>query len=128
MREHPLAAAIVARAHERKLALASTSTFASIPGKGVTGTLDGKTVVLGNRAMMDQLGIEVATAIERSVTRLPLGLSSNHRRDQLTDLFRLERLADLRVLNVLEERSCRGCECTAGQKHHACRLIGECAC
>jgi Cu+-exporting ATPase len=50
--EHPLAAAIVDAAEERGLALADVSDFASETGKGVTGMVDGRRVMLGNRAMI----------------------------------------------------------------------------
>ena len=50
--EHPLAAAIVDAAEEHGLALADVSDFASETGKGVTGMVDGRRVMLGNRAMM----------------------------------------------------------------------------
>jgi Cu+-exporting ATPase len=51
--EHPLAAAIVAGATERGVAIAAATGFASITGQGVTGTVDGAEVALGNRALAD---------------------------------------------------------------------------
>ncbi len=56
--EHPLAAAIVAGAQERGAAPAKAAGFQSITGKGVTGTVQGKQVALGNRALLDQLSID----------------------------------------------------------------------
>ena len=50
--EHPLAAAIVRAAADRGLTLAKVEGFESVSGKGVTGTIDGRKVALGNRAMM----------------------------------------------------------------------------
>src|SRR5205085_7425637 len=46
--EHPLAAAIVAAAAERKLELAPVHGFDSPAGKGAVGTVEGRRVVLGN--------------------------------------------------------------------------------
>ncbi|CAN5598742.1 heavy metal translocating P-type ATPase [soil metagenome] len=57
--EHPLAAAIVDGAKERKIALGSATGFASMTGKGVKGTIDDHRVALGNSALMDEL--EVST-------------------------------------------------------------------
>ena len=57
--EHPLAAAIVRGAEERSVPSARASAFESFTGKGVKGQLDGKIVALGNRALMDQLGVDV---------------------------------------------------------------------
>jgi P-type Cu+ transporter len=58
--EHPLAAAIVRAAADRNLALAKVEGFESVPGKGVSGTIDGRKVALGNRAMMRAAGIDVS--------------------------------------------------------------------
>jgi Cu+-exporting ATPase len=51
--EHPLGAAIVAGAGERGIELAPAGDFQSFTGKGVSGTVDGKRVALGNRALID---------------------------------------------------------------------------
>jgi P-type Cu+ transporter len=48
--EHPLAAAIVAGARERKLALGKAEQFASVPGQGVTAMVDGHRVSVGKPA------------------------------------------------------------------------------
>ena len=50
--EHPLAAAIVEGATGRGLVLGDVADFASQTGKGVTGTVDGRKVALGNQALM----------------------------------------------------------------------------
>ncbi len=57
--EHPLAAAIVSGAKDRKVALGAVSDFASMTGKGVTGAIDGHRVALGNAKLMDELRIAV---------------------------------------------------------------------
>ncbi len=66
--EHPLAAAIVAGAKERGVELAEATGFASITGKGVRGSVDGKDVALGNRAMLQELGIDPQPLAERAET------------------------------------------------------------
>jgi Cu+-exporting ATPase len=58
--EHPLAAAVVAGAQARGLALAEAQEFRSIPGKGVLGTVDGRKVALGNAALFAELGLDAA--------------------------------------------------------------------
>jgi Cu+-exporting ATPase len=55
--EHPLAAAIVSAARDRSLALTEPADFASITGEGITGTIDGRPVALGNARLMQQRGI-----------------------------------------------------------------------
>jgi Cu+-exporting ATPase len=58
--EHPLAAAIVADAQERKLPLAPVTDFDSPVGKGVLGTVDGARVVCGSAKFLREHGIEAA--------------------------------------------------------------------
>src|ERR1051325_2141658 len=50
--EHPLAAAIVAAAEERKVALGRAENVTTIPGKGVTGNVGGYEIAAGNRALI----------------------------------------------------------------------------
>jgi Cu+-exporting ATPase len=63
--EHPIGEAIVARAKERGLALPPIVEFATVPGQGIDAmTTDGR-VLLGNRALMEARGIDVAPLAER---------------------------------------------------------------
>ncbi|CAN5897318.1 heavy metal translocating P-type ATPase [soil metagenome] len=55
--EHPLAAAIVAAAKAANVALQDPADFASVTGKGVTGTVGGRAVALGNAKLMADTGI-----------------------------------------------------------------------
>jgi P-type Cu+ transporter len=64
--EHPLAAAIVAAAQEHGLAATEPSDFQSVTGKGVTGTVDGRSVALGNRALMQDLSIPLGALEARA--------------------------------------------------------------
>jgi len=64
--EHPLAAAIVEGAGDRGVALDPVADFASLPGKGVRGRIGERTVALGNRALMDVLGIDVEPVASRA--------------------------------------------------------------
>jgi Cu+-exporting ATPase len=59
--EHPVAAAIVAGAAERGAALVEASGFRSHTGRGVTGSVAGRTVALGNATLMGELGVAIAT-------------------------------------------------------------------
>ena len=65
--EHPLAAAIVAGAHERGIEIKDATSFQSLTGKGVTGEVDGHRVAVGNRSLLDDLKVdtgELATPAE----------------------------------------------------------------
>ena len=59
--EHPLAAAIIRSANERGLSLAPVDNFNSPVGKGVTGSVDGRKLVVGNRRIMTEAGIDTSS-------------------------------------------------------------------
>lgn len=56
--EHPLADAIMRAAKEKQLALGQVEQFDSPTGKGATGKVDGKTIVLGNAKYLTSIGID----------------------------------------------------------------------
>jgi Cu+-exporting ATPase len=64
--EHPLAAAIVSGAEKKGLKLSQAREFRSITGKGVIGVVDGKKVALGNRRLLEDLGIGASELMDRS--------------------------------------------------------------
>lgn len=55
--EHPLGEAIVTHAQELGITIPKAERFRSITGKGVEAQVDGRTVTLGNRALMTEAGI-----------------------------------------------------------------------
>ncbi|PWU18869.1 MAG: copper-translocating P-type ATPase [Bdellovibrio sp.] len=55
--EHPLATAIVDGAREKGLALQEVSDFKSITGKGILAQVSGKSVAVGNQALMSDLSV-----------------------------------------------------------------------
>ncbi len=64
--EHPLAEAIVRGAQEQGLALLAVDEFESRTGRGVIGTVDGVVVALGNRRLMDELGVDAVGIAARA--------------------------------------------------------------
>jgi len=58
--EHPLAAAIVAGASARGLALPAAADFESVTGKGVRGQVGGRAVLIGNERFLDEAGVDAA--------------------------------------------------------------------
>ncbi|MGI4745856.1 MAG: heavy metal translocating P-type ATPase [Janthinobacterium lividum] len=64
--EHPLAAAIVAEAKRRGLVMQDTAEFLSSTGKGVSATLGGRSVALGNAAWMGELQIDFSSMNEQA--------------------------------------------------------------
>ena len=67
--EHPLAAAIVEGAKERGIDLPASSEFDSVTGKGVTGTVEGRKVALGNAVLMRDLAVGCAPLEARADDR-----------------------------------------------------------
>jgi P-type Cu+ transporter len=64
--EHPLAAAIVKGAQTRGARLQECSNFRSVTGKGVLGTVGGRTVALGNAELLRELSIDPGNLLARA--------------------------------------------------------------
>jgi P-type Cu+ transporter len=76
--EHPLAAAIVRGAQERGVEPPAAQDFHAVTGKGVTGTVEGRRVLLGNEVLLREHDIDIAT----------LGIDTEaHRREGRTLIF-----------------------------------------
>ena len=61
--EHPLAAAVIAGARERNLEPGEQSLFESVTGKGVRATINGRAVLVGNRALLTDAGVDPTSLI-----------------------------------------------------------------
>jgi len=66
--EHPLAAAILSAAADRRIALQEFTNFTSVTGKGVTGTIGGRQVAVGNAALLKDRGVANAEFEARADT------------------------------------------------------------
>jgi len=64
--EHPLAAAILTGAKEKNIELVEVTDFQSVTGKGVTGTLHGRRIGIGNTALMQDLGAKPESLKDRA--------------------------------------------------------------
>ena len=64
--EHPLAAAIVKGAESKNLALENVAGFNSVTGKGVTGSVSGKQIAVGNAELFNVLSIDSAPLLDRA--------------------------------------------------------------
>jgi len=67
--EHPLAAAIVEAAQARNLSLRQATGVRALPGRGVTGAVDGRRVLIGNARLMEEHGVDIE-ALRGESTRL----------------------------------------------------------
>jgi Cu+-exporting ATPase len=66
--EHPLGEAIVGRARELGLELPKAEGFQSVTGKGITALVGGHELALGNRALMQELGVPLNGLVEQAET------------------------------------------------------------
>lgn len=64
--EHPLAAAIVAGAAERRLVLPEVKAFQSATGRGVIGYVESRAVAVGNQRLMDEQAVVLGNLAERA--------------------------------------------------------------
>ena len=76
--EHPLAAAVVAAAQDRKLSLISVTDFDAPAGKGALGMVDGRRLTIGNAAFLREQSIDVSDLI---------GAAEELRREGATSIF-----------------------------------------
>ena len=67
--EHPLARAVVDGAEERGVDVGDADAFENVPGHGVRATVDGSEVLVGNRTLLRERGVDPAPAAE-TATRL----------------------------------------------------------
>ncbi|MGZ8642189.1 MAG: heavy metal translocating P-type ATPase [Actinomycetota bacterium] len=63
--EHPLAQAVVNHAEARSIAKATAERFENVPGQGAIADVEGRTVVVGNRRLMEQEGIDFGSLEQR---------------------------------------------------------------
>ncbi|HRF61587.1 MAG TPA: heavy metal translocating P-type ATPase [Candidatus Competibacter sp.] len=58
--EHPLAQAILNAARERGLAVPALERFEAIPGHGASGSVESRSLLVGNRPLLETAGIDTA--------------------------------------------------------------------
>lgn len=117
--EHPLAEAIVRGAGQQSTVLEQTEGFESLTGKGVRGQVGGVGVALGNRRLMDELGVELGDLPERA-ERL--------RREGQTVMFvALDGTAAglLGVADPIKESTPKAIEALHGEGLHIVMLTGD---
>ncbi len=68
--EHPIAQAIVAGAREQGIAAEQVTDFRSTGARGVAGKVDGESVLIGNRRLLEEEGVEGLDALDEELSRL----------------------------------------------------------
>jgi len=64
--EHPLGEAIVRGARERGLTVTDAESFSAIPGYGVEATFEGRALLLGNRKLMAERGVDIGGLVSEA--------------------------------------------------------------
>ena len=88
--EHPLALAIVQAAQEKHLPIGEPSHFSYSPGKGVQATVDGRAVVVGNTALLEEANVSLPVINAKAGARVLVAregrfIGSVHIADQVRD-------------------------------------------
>lgn len=65
--EHPLAEAIVSYANKQEMELLEVDHFTAIPGHGIIAFISGKKIIVGNRKLMREQGIDVTEDVEQQM-------------------------------------------------------------
>ncbi len=111
--EHPLARAVVSEARERGISTVEPSAFEAIPGRGVTASIDGETVLVGTRALLaERLGalpqewLARAAAIEADA-RTPLWVAVAGRTVGLIGVADAVKEGSVEAVRVLRGRGLR---------------------
>src|SRR5262249_13489003 len=112
--EHPIATAVVEAAKKRALAVHPPSDFEAVPGHGVKATVDGRTVLLGNRRLLERNGVtpgldpeaerlraEAKTILYLAADGRTLGLIAVADRIRPTATFAVRALHDLGIRVLL---------------------------
>jgi Cu2+-exporting ATPase len=63
--EHPLAESVVRHAERLSIAKATAERFENVPGHGAIASVEGRTIVVGNRRLMEREGIDLGPLEER---------------------------------------------------------------
>ena len=71
--EHPVGRAVVERARDGGLAVTPVADFAAVAGHGVTGSVDGITVVVGRRALLTDAGLAISDDVAAAAEALEAG-------------------------------------------------------
>ena len=67
--EHFISKAIVAEAGKRGLVLSGIGSFSRVPGKGARGVVDGRSISVGGRAMLEEFHAAVPEALSAEIAR-----------------------------------------------------------
>lgn len=64
--EHPLSEAFLTAARNQQIDLYEADSFEAIPGKGISAHVNGQSILLGNRTMMEESGLDISPLVTHS--------------------------------------------------------------
>lgn len=73
--EHPIARAIVEAAQKKSLMLLDPTAFEALPGRGIRASVNGRSVIIGNRKWMDEEKIDLSASDSDARTFSSVGKS-----------------------------------------------------
>jgi len=117
--EHPLAEAITQYAKKQNVTLSKVTDFDAITGKGVSGTVNGQTLLFGNKALMDKYEIAVDNVTEQAHTfandaKTPMYFACNN-----------QLMALIAVADPLKEDSVQAIKRLQNEDIHLVMLTGD---
>jgi Cu+-exporting ATPase len=133
--EHPLARAIVEAAEERGLDVPDPEAFENVPGQGVRATVEGSEILVGNRTLLGNEGIDPSPAAETMerlesegktamlVGRVPAGTSGGELLGVVADADTVKESAK-RAVTALRERELEVMMLT-GDNERTARAVAE---
>jgi Cu+-exporting ATPase len=68
--QHPLAQAVVRKAESREVRIGEAERFDTYSGKGVSATVLGEEVLIGNQTLLRELGVQIGAEVESRITDL----------------------------------------------------------
>ncbi|MFI5002493.1 MAG: copper-translocating P-type ATPase, partial [Reyranellales bacterium] len=98
--EHPIARMIVAAAQERNLELSAVTDFRSLPGRGVSGIVGGKRLLLGNARLLKEDGVDLGSFQRQVMLAVDGKLAGTVSVDDPIKSSTAEALASLRAAGV----------------------------
>ncbi len=102
--QHSIAQGIVNEAKKRKIAIPEVTAFKSYPGKGATGTVNGKAVIVGNKTLMKDLNIPIIDRSAHGKGKTPVYVVVNNKFQAIiyvADIVRTESIEAVRKLHEM---------------------------
>lgn len=102
--QHSIAQGIVNEAKKRKIAISEVNNFKSYPGKGASGEVNNKTVLIGNKALLEDSKIEIGEELMQANDKTPVFVAIDNAFAgiiYLADIIRPESIEAIKKLHAM---------------------------